>query len=267
MKRVHIVGCPRSGTTLLMELLSTCFSSDGYCEHEMSIFKDIPKETIEDKSAALYFSKQPSDIKHINHIFFRDSQLFVIYLTRDPRAVMASIHRQNTQQYFCNYRIWKDCDGAAQVYQDHPRFLYLRYEDLVADPDKCQAKIEHQFDFMRRKFRFTEFEQHAQPSTQAERAMNGLRAVNTQSLSSWMQHLPRIKQQLQSNPELARDLQRLNYEVDEQWCQMLENIEPEDFPCRYPEQAPYFKELEKNVRIWLKSKRYLRKLAKKNRRH
>ena len=60
MKRLHIVGCPRSGTTLLMELVSTCFASGGYCDHELSIFE--PVEDVAD----IYFTKQPNDIKQLN---------------------------------------------------------------------------------------------------------------------------------------------------------------------------------------------------------
>ena len=135
MKRLHIVGCPRSGTTLLMELVSTCFASDGFCEHELSIF-----EPIED-TADIYFTKQPNDIRQLGHIFGRDEQLFVIYMGRDPRAVITSKHREDPQQYFCNYRVWRECDQAAIGYENHPRFLRLRYEDLVTDADAVEPPM------------------------------------------------------------------------------------------------------------------------------
>ena len=52
MKRLHITGCPRSGTTLLMEQISTCFENDGHCAHEQSIFEAVAP------SQGLYISKQ-----------------------------------------------------------------------------------------------------------------------------------------------------------------------------------------------------------------
>ena len=52
VKRLHIVGCPRSGTTLLMELVATCFDSGGYCEHELSIFEPV------EGGGDIYFTKQ-----------------------------------------------------------------------------------------------------------------------------------------------------------------------------------------------------------------
>lgn len=256
MKRVHIVGCPRSGTTLLMELMSTCYASGGFCEHEMSIFEPVPQ------SSGLYISKQPSDIKHIEHVFFADPELFVIYLTRDPRAVVTSKHRENPDQYFCNYRIWKDCENSAESYRGHSRFLALRYEDLVDKPDQCQSEISKHFPFLQKKHLFSEFEKFASPSEQASRAMNGLRAVNTESLNRWQQHLPRLKEQLDNNPELGEDIKRLGYESDDTWLNTFTSVQAIKYPCRYPDRAPFFKELEKDFRIWLKSRRYLKNVAK-----
>ena len=41
MRRIHIVGSsPRTGTTLLTELLTCCFQPEGFCEHELSIFSE-----------------------------------------------------------------------------------------------------------------------------------------------------------------------------------------------------------------------------------
>lgn len=252
MKRLHIVGCPRSGTTLLMELVSTCFASGGFCEHELSIFAPVPE------LADIYFTKQPNDIKQLGHIFHRDEQLYVIYMSRDPRAVITSKHRENPQQYFSNYRVWKECDRAAQQYLGHPRFLLLRYEDLVCDPDAVQAQIAGHFPFLTQRHLFSEYQEFAVPSEASQRAMNGLRAVNRESLEKWRQHLPRVAEQYQRHPELADDLVRLGYEQDRQWLELLQEVPATVYPCRYPERRPHLKELEKSLRVYLKSRRYLR---------
>ena len=255
MKRVHIVGCPRSGTTLLMELVSTCFKNAGHCEHELSIFAPV------EKLDGVYFTKQPNDIKHLRHIFHADPQLHVIYMGRDPRSVITSQHRASPGEYFCNYRVWRECDDAARRYLDHPRFLRLCYEDLVASPDEVHAQILAQFPFLKQVHLFSEYQQYARPSEASERAMNGLRAINSDSLSKWQNHLPRIKEQLLRHPQLAQDLVRLGYEADNSWQTLLEGVIPETLPCRYPERRPYLKELEKALRIWLKSRRYLKALS------
>ena len=255
VKRLHIVGCPRSGTTLLMELVSTCFDSSGYCAHELSIFEPL------ENPGPLYFSKQPNDIKQIGHIFHRDPGLNIIYLGRDPRAVMTSKHRENPGQYFCNYRVWSECDRAAQRYWEHPRFLPLRYEDLVTRPDEVQKGICAHFDFMESRYPFSEYHLHATPSGDASRAMNGLREIDLDSLAKWRQHLPRVAEQLQRHPALANDLVRLGYEPDRRWLEALAGVEPVVYPCRYPERRPYLKEWEKSIRVYFKSRRYLQRLA------
>ena len=39
MRRIHIVGCgPRTGTTLMAELMGTCFDINASCQHEESVF-------------------------------------------------------------------------------------------------------------------------------------------------------------------------------------------------------------------------------------
>ena len=252
MKRLHIVGCPRSGTTLLMELVTTCFESSGFCDHETSIFE--PPDITEGE---LYISKQPNDIKQILHIFPRDPDLNIIYMGRDPRAVITSKHRESPQQYFCNYRVWKECDVAATLYARESRFLSLRYEDLVANPDAVQVAIAGHFPFLRQLHRFSEYTDHANPSAQSARAMHGTREVDQQSLEKWHGHLPRIAEQLARHPEMKEDLVRLGYEPDHQWLAMLDGVTAQRFPCRYPERRPVFKELEKSVRVYLKSRRYL----------
>lgn len=253
MKRLHIVGCPRSGTTLLMELVSTCFESAGFCEHELSIF--APVEEVD----GTYFTKQPNDIKQLRHIFHADPQLYVIYMGRDPRAVISSKHRENPGQYFCNYRVWRECEDAARRYEDHTRFLRLRYEDLVTAPDEVQAQVGARFGFLRQLHLFSEYQQYAHPSAASERAMNGLRAVNRESLQKWRGHLPRIAQQLQAHPALADDLVRLGYEPDQAWQEILRGVEGEVFPCRYPERKPWLKDWERDLRVYFKSRRYLRR--------
>lgn len=256
MRRLHITGCPRSGTTLLMEQMSTCFENDGHCEHERSVFDNVALPS------GLYISKQPSDIKHLGHIFHRDDELYIIYLLRDPRSVITSKHGAASQQYFCNYRVWQDCERAAANYAGHPRFLRLRYEDLVADPDRVQACITAHFPFLVQRHAFSDFDKFARPSNASEQALGGVRKVDQASLSKWQQHLPRLAHQLKLYPALGDDLIRLGYQRDGQWLQLLAGVEAREYPCRYPERAQKLKQWETSVRVYLKSRRYLRRLAR-----
>ncbi|MDX1491936.1 MAG: sulfotransferase [Pseudohongiellaceae bacterium] len=252
MKHIHIVGCPRSGTTLMMELMSACFAHDECCDHEISIFEPVPQ------GIDLYISKKPTDILHIKHIFEKDPELFVINVVRDPRAVFTSKHHSNRDIYFCNYKIWKKCDLAAQSFENHERFLTIRYEDLVDQPDACQDLIANKFPFLQKKHPFSQYHKVAAPPENALKAMEGLRPVNSTSLDKWKQHLPRVKEQLQRNPSLTTDLIRRDYESSTEWEEVLHGAKAQRLPCRYPEQDSWLKETEKAIRMWWRSKRYIR---------
>lgn len=253
-KRLHITGCPRSGTTLLMEALCACTEHQGRCEHERSIFdnRGLPP--------GLYISKQPRDIQRIRHIFHRDKNLYVIYVYRDPRAVISSQHQQEPGQYFCNYRIWGACERAAGHYEGHARFIRVRYESLISDPDQVQAEIMEHFSFLKMLHTFSRFHQWARPSATAAEAMSGLRPLDSKNLSSWRNHLPRVAQQLQRHPEMAAELNRMGYEKDNHWQRELQGVTPIDYRCRYSDRRQRLKEWETSVRVLLKSKQYMQRL-------
>jgi hypothetical protein len=251
LTRLHIVGCPRSGTSLLLELLATCFENDGHCAHELSLFDPAPIR------GGLYISKQPTDIRRLRYIFPRDHGLHILYIFRDPRAVVTSMHAEHPGMYFCNYRIWNQCHLAAGHYLDHPRFHSLRYEDLVAQPDAAQEEIANQFSFLRQRHRFRDFHEHAVTNEAALRAMNGLRPISTEDVQVWRRHLPRLAQQLQRWPGMARELVALGYEADDGWQSVLDGVEARNFPCRYPESRPLLREWETALRTWWRSRRYL----------
>lgn len=237
-----------------MELLATCFEHDGASAHESSIFEQCTD------NAELYISKQPNDIRQLQHVFYGDKSLYIIYMSRDPRAVITSEHAANPGQYFCNYRVWRECDNAAQSYQGHSRFLQLRYEDLVRKPDLVQADIATAFPFLKQQHPFSQYQRFAQPSRAAQQAMHGLRAISTASLEKWRTHLPRLAEQYQRYPELPEALIRLGYEPDTSWLEALKNVQGIQYPCRYPEKRATLKELEKRLRVYLKSRRYLKEL-------
>ena len=254
MTRLHIVGCPRSGTSLLLELLATCFENDGHCAHELSLFDPPPIHS------GLYISKQPTDIRRLRTVFPRDERLHILYISRDPRAVVTSMHAEHPGLYFCNYRVWKDCQLAAGNYRGHPRFHSLRYEDLVTHPDAAQDELASRFPFLRKRHAFRDFHEHAVTDKAALRAMNGLRPISTDDLQGWRRHLPRLAQQLQRWPGMARDIVALGYEPDDSWWTGLDGVRPREFPCRYPDSRPVLREWETTLRTWWRSRRYLRQI-------
>ena len=126
--RVHVVGCPRSGTTLVNELLRYAYDFAGASDHEQTLFAPIPQDV------SPYLSKKPADTIRIGRAFEHDEQLYVIALIRDPRAVITSKHWSHPDMYFVGFERWLHYANIISGYQDHPRYLVVRYEDDLGIP-------------------------------------------------------------------------------------------------------------------------------------
>ena len=251
-RNLHVVGCPRSGTTLIAEMLVACYPHSGHSQHEESVFK-VPVAR-----SGLYLSKQPNDALWVRPLLSRDPNLYVIAMMRDPRSVVCSMHDNWPGMYFCNYPVWKRAETAVSRIMAHPRVLVVRYEDLTRDPQAIQRRIEAHFPFLERLHAFEDFHKVAQSSEASRNALGGIRAVDTARVSGWRAHLPRLKHQMDLHPGLGVDVLRHAYEADEKWQEILQDVRPIDFPCRYSEATQPLKLAEQRIRFWWKTKRYLR---------
>lgn len=247
---MHVVGCPRSGTTLMMEMLATCYEHDRHCEHEETFFTPV------DMESGLYISKQPNDVNWIEPAARRDPAAFFIAMIRDPRAVVTSLHSGHKGMYFANYRIWKKAERSISKLTRYPNVMVVRFEALTENPDQVQDRLEQAFPFLVRKRRFSKYHHHASVSSGAERALGGVRPVSGDANTGWEKHLSRLKQQVQRHPELVDDLIRWGYEQDGKWQDILEGVAPILYPCRYPDRPTPLRDLETGWRVRRKRKKY-----------
>jgi hypothetical protein len=74
--------------------------------------------------------------------------LYLLYLARDPRSVVASFNRKDVAQYSkstltTNVYLWLTNLLAMAVFARHPRErrLFVRYEDFVSDPAAALERI------------------------------------------------------------------------------------------------------------------------------
>lgn len=253
-RRLHVVGCPRSGTTLVAELVATCFADVGHDEHELSIFRPAPR------TCPIYVSKKPMDVKRIGPLLRADPDLFVIGVHRDPRAVITS-EIAGEGRYRISYDRWERCIDAARALAGHPRYLEVEYEQLVRDPDAVQSAIAARFPFLVRRHAFSEFARHAQPSARAEIAMGGVRALDANRNARWHRHLPRVKAELLRHPRMTDVLIELGYERDDAWTRVLDGVTPHPQPVKSRWRS-LFEELDATLRYRVKQRRYLRALAR-----
>jgi hypothetical protein len=249
--RLHVVGCHRSGTTLMAELLGNCFHVDGRVEHEQSLWDPIPATP-----GGVFLTKKPPDTVRINRVFRLDPGLYVVAMIRDPRGVITSRHKSKPTVYFASFWRWERYIEAITELQDHPRYLAVRYEDLVTSPDAVQQRIAAAFPFLRPTGLFSRFPEDAQIHERARVSLNGVRSVDRGSLTRWRNDLPRVKGELERHPRMNEWLVRLGYEPDDTWQRCLDDVEP--YFGSYKNERPHlFRRTETSLRFAVKSVRYL----------
>ncbi len=251
-QRVHVVGCPRSGTTLMTELLRYAFHFEGAAGHEKSLFDRIPQ------NESPYLTKKPADTIRIGRAFEQDPQLHVIALIRDPRAVITSIHWSHPEVYFVGFARWKAYADKIQHYAKHPRYLVVRYEDLLKDPDVIQAEVSNKLPFLKQTRPFSDYPEGIETlHHHSEKALGGIRPFDQSRLEAWREHLGRVRAEYDSTPGFQTALEQFNYEKDTAWTECLDGVAPEgrsykDAVDKWPGSW------EVGVRYFLKTNRYLR---------
>lgn len=142
--RLHIVGSsPRSGTTLLFELISACFDIEKIGDHEVSLFH-APRGV-----TGPMVSKKPTDLVHASRVLRWDKNLHVIYMQRDPRDIIVSEHGSRPGEYWCDFDVWRRNQRFRDKLGQHPRLFECRYETLVCNPDAEQERLAKAFPFLR----------------------------------------------------------------------------------------------------------------------
>ncbi len=239
MKRIHIVGAsPRTGTTLLAEAMITCFNIDLYTKHEDQIFKQPAQD------GNIFLTKAPRDITVVAPFLWVMPDLYVIYMLRDPRDIITSKHYKNPERYWVSLRFWKTYTPFGRKLKNHPRFITIRYEDLVSDPDQVQVFLLEKLTFLSLKARFSQFHEVARPSSDSIAALRGVRPISATEISKWRHHLSRVAGQLLLHGSISQDLIEFGYEVDDSWLKELEGVEPDMSESHLPDSKAELRQLQ-----------------------
>ena len=252
-RHLHIVACsPRSGTTLLHEAMVTCFQVDRHYEHEMRF------NLASAAAGEILLTKRPKDTTYVGAVLESVPDFHVIYLLRDPRDVIVSRHGKDRGSYYSNIRLWRELQAAAKPLKTHPRFLEIRYEDFVREPDAVQARIAERFPWLKPLHPFSEYHRYARTSAASARAMNEVRPIGPDSVGLWRRSLGRIKAQQQLHGSLTPDLVDCGYETSAEWERVLEGVEPDFAASRYAERIYFWRRLAARVDGWRKVAAYRR---------
>jgi hypothetical protein len=251
-KHLHIVACsPRSGTTLLHEAMVTCFKVDKHYDHEVRF------NLVKAGDGEIVITKRPKDTMYMPAVI-DDPELYVIYLLRDPRDVIVSRHGKDKGMYYSNIRLWRELHGTALSIANHERFLQIRYEEFVSDPDTVQQKIAAKFPWLQKQHDFSAYHKHAQVSDKSKLAMNDVRPISPSSVGKWTSNLARIKAQQLTHGSLTPDLIACGYESSADWEQMLDGVEPDFSRSRYPEKVYFWSRISQRINALRKVANYRR---------
>ena len=232
MKRIHIVGPPRSGTTLMLELLVNGFRVDGYWARETCVLRPPPREH------GIYCSKMPGDTHLAGPLLEGDPGQWIIFMLRDPRDVVVSRHGLAPDRYFANLMQWRRAWGEIAPWRDHERLVVVRYEELARSPDSVQKEVSRRMPFLEFKAPFSGYHLTARPSTQSLEAMRALRPVEDSSIGAWRREKARLAGQMRTHGDLCAELIALGYENDGCWAGELAAVEPDLRPGFWPEEMP-----------------------------
>jgi hypothetical protein len=232
--RIHITGAARSGTTLMLALLATCFEIDGAKLRETRLWRAPLRRR------RIVLTKQPQDERLALFLLRFDRRLHVIYMLRDPRDVIVSVHGTDPDRYWSNLRAWRNSVRLAERYFDHPRVHVVRYDRLMREPDGVQRELAAAMLFLKITLPFSRFHEHAEMADpQWRAAMGSIRRLSPDTLGSWRNHLPRLKAQLALHGDISDDLIRLGFEQDKSWLAVLDHVEPDRRPSRTSERETF----------------------------
>ena len=252
-RHLHIVACsPRTGTTLLHEVMVTCFKVDKHYDHEIRF------HLVTGNDGELVITKRPKDTMYMPAVLDDDPELFVIYLLRDPRDTICSRHGKDKSIYYSNIRLWRQMHGYARQMAGHERFLEVRYEDFVRDPDAAQQMIVDKFPWLESKHRFSEYHEHAVVSEKSRTTMHSVRPIAPTSVGVWTKNPGRIKAQQMIHGSLTPELIECGYETSSDWEKVLDDAEADTTRSLYPEKLYLWRRISQTLDARRKVARYRR---------
>ena len=228
---IIIGSCPRSGSTLLNAILSAhpnifaikkqtfAFNKwikvdDHYNVERLDrlyrefIYRRIPK------TATRWCEKSPNNIISFDKILDFHPTAILINLIRDGRDVVTSKHPKHTpDQYYVLIERWIRDINFGLIYQNHPRVVTLKYEDLILNFDKT---IHGLCKSLSLKFHpnFMEWEKYTTIRT-SKHWNSSVQKIHSGGIGKWKkkEHIDRCLEFMR-NREAVKLLEKLDYTIE-----------------------------------------------------
>jgi len=232
---IIIGGCGRSGTTLLLSILSA-HPAIHVLPWESRIFAQWNKVDRTEEGCGLEYlpkrldrlyrnflgnrippsvnrwcEKTPSNILFLPQtLAWFNNRVKFIHIIRDGRDVMTSIHPDDPAKYWVEPERWVRDTRAGLAYREHPSVLTIKYEDLMTDHQKNLQKI---CEFIEADFVEEIRSWHEHATLRKNQAwFDRLKKPHTNSIRKWEkpEHADRLKILL-GNDEVVALLEELEY--------------------------------------------------------
>jgi Sulfotransferase family len=226
---IVVGGCARSGTTLLLSILS-CHSRIFAIRSETRAL--CPKAAVEtpekweprfdqllrrleaasiDPSRWRWCEKSPKNVLFFGEIletFGQDVRL--LHIVRDGRDVITSAHPKSPETFWVSRKRWVRDVSAGLAFADHPQVLTVRYEDLTLD---YRSTVESICVFLDEQFEpaFLEYPNSAEIATDGA-WFTGAQQVHTGSVARWTApQYQELIDDFMADPRAVELLDRLGY--------------------------------------------------------
>ena len=113
---------------LLDEIVAESRSFKEFCFRIFEVFS-----ALRGKKCLLYFEKTPQNIHCAKEFLETFDDSYFIHIIRNPIYVFKSLRKRNVPSYIAANTWLIDVSRAYEL-RNHPRFVTVRYEDLVRDP-------------------------------------------------------------------------------------------------------------------------------------
>lgn len=229
---IVVGGCGRSGTTLLLSILSahphifaipkqtgllcpTAYTS----EPDLTRRPRVGRLTLHLLTYELpptirrWCEKTPRNVLFFGPILSRmKNRARLIHLVRDGRDVITSRHPSKPDTYWVEPDRWIEDVAAGLRYRGHPQVLTLRYEDLVTDLERALAAMGH---FLEEDFSALHSTWHENASIRSSHNWtHDVKDVHAAGIGRWnsAEHMERVDEFLRREEAIVL-LKEFGYEV------------------------------------------------------
>ncbi len=220
--QTHVVVCgfPRSGSTLLQLMVETCVEGAKVFGRETRALRMARYAW---RNHAVMVTKRPGDIYWIDEIreFYegRRAKVRFVLTTRDPRAVLTSLHARTANQgQHVTPEAWRTYYAHFEYARRFPDTLVVDFADLVGDAPAVARRLT-EFTGWTVSRPFEEFHLAASSDTFDAVALNGIRPLDRGAVDRWRRpaHREDVRRLLRQLPELPERLIAMGFEPDTEW--------------------------------------------------